>query len=61
MRNEENINQILQGHSLIIKIYPLEVSNIQRGAAELNITQQKWINLIFNKNGHAISALLYTS
>ena len=37
MRNEENIKQILQGHSLIIKIYPLEVSNIQRGAAELNI------------------------
>ena len=43
--------QILQGHSLNIKIYPLEVSNIQRGAAELNIIstrvdksyiQQEW-------------------
>lgn len=32
-----------------IMIYPLEVSNIQR----------EWINLIFNKNGHAIFALLY--
>ena len=32
-----NIRQILQGHSLNIKIYPLEVSNIQRGATELNI------------------------
>ena len=43
--------QILQGHSLNIKIDPLEVSNIQRGAAELNIittrvdksyVQQEW-------------------
>ena len=46
-----NTKQILQGHSLNIKIYPLEVSNIQRGAAELNIIatrvdksyiQQEW-------------------
>ena len=46
-----NNKQILQGHSLNIKIYPLEVSNIQRGAAELNIIstrvdksyiQQEW-------------------
>ena len=29
--------QILQGQSLNIKIYPLKVSNIQRGATELNI------------------------
>ena len=29
-----NNKQILQGHSLNIKIYPLEVSNIQQGAAE---------------------------
>ena len=43
--------QILQGHSLNIKIYPLEVGNIQRAAAELNIIstrvdksyiQQEW-------------------
>ena len=46
-----NNKQMLQGHSLNIKIYPLEVSNIQRGAAELNIIstrvdksyiQQEW-------------------
>ena len=43
--------QILQGQSLNIKIYPLKVSNIQRGATELNIIstrvdksyiQQEW-------------------
>ena len=33
--------QILQGHSLNIKIYLLEVSNIQRGADELNIISTK--------------------
>ena len=33
--------QILQDHSLNIKIYPLEVSNIQRGAAELNIISKR--------------------
>ena len=27
----------IEGHSLNIKIYPFEVSNIQRGAAEFNI------------------------
>ena len=46
-----NNKQILQGHSMNIKIYSLEVSNIQRGAAELNIMstrvdksyiQQEW-------------------
>ena len=32
-----SIKQILQVYLLNIKIYPLEMSNIQRGAAELNI------------------------
>ena len=38
---ECDIKQILQGHSLNIKIYPLEVSNIQGGAAELNISSTR--------------------
>ena len=37
IRGKHDIKQILQGHSLNVKIYPLEVSNIQQGAAELNI------------------------
>ena len=39
--NKFNNRQILQGHSLNIKIYPLEVSNIQRGPDELNIISRR--------------------
>ena len=39
--NKFNNKQILRGHSLIIKTYPLEVGNIQRGPAELNIISRR--------------------
>ena len=36
-----NNKQILHDHSLNIKIYLLEVNNIQRGASELNIISRR--------------------
>ena len=58
---EVHNKQILQGHSVNIKIFPLEVSNIQRSAAELNNITTRVDKSYIQQEWHAISALLYNS
>ena len=58
---EVHNKQILQGHSVNIEIFPLEVSNIQRSAAELNNITTRVDKSNIQQEWHAISALLYNS
>ena len=55
------IKQILHGISLNIAIYQLEVGDIQRRKAELNILLWELINLIFNGNKTCNYVLLITT